>query len=189
MNLYCNNEHFEIKDSISYRNYLSHHLVGEEEKEIHTIIKKIFSCQKKIEDLDEEYLFIPLNDYNLSKLEDFVNSQELLSYYSKKLKEYNIDKELHSKNSFISIEPIVEDEVIYFNYVIHFKLEEHVFMNPINKIKEIINQKNIVVEIWAKSLCLVTNFDNSEIIQKLLSANCNIKVLKNLISIKEGIYE
>lgn len=189
MNLYCNNDRFEIKDKISIRNYINNYFGDEEENELHTIISKIFNCQKRVESIDEEYLFIPLNDYNLSQLKEFVNSNELLAYYSKELKKYKLDVELNSKNSFISIETIVEDNTIYFDYTIHFSLKENRFINSINKIKEILNKKSINVEIFNKSLAIITENDNKELSEALLAANCQIKILKNRILIKGGIYE
>lgn len=192
MNLHYN-KNFEIKDRIIKYNQLSN-LIDEEIHPLYNIFNKIFNCEI-IEDGYEKYFYIPNTEYNLLKLKDLNNSQELLDYYSKEIAKYKYEfkNNLQIGKVYIDIAPKVEEDHIELNYTIYFSEEndeENKFISSINKLKWILNKKSIEVELIKNgSIVIISENENEEIISNLINNNIKIKAFKNKIIIKDSIYE
>lgn len=192
MNLHYNTS-FEIKDRITKYNQLND-LIDEEVHPLYNIFNNIFNCGI-IEDGYEKYFYIPITEYNLLKIKDINNSQELLDYYSMKISKYKykFQNNLQKDKVYINIQPKVEEDHIELNYTIYFSEEneeENKFISSINKLKWILNKKSIEVELRENgSIVIISENANEEIISNLINNNIKIKAFKNNIIIKEGIYE
>lgn len=187
MKLYSDGFCFEIKDKINLKNYIDNFL--EEKNLLLNIVQNIFNCETKKEDHDYKYIYIPFNNENLQKLTIFSESTELLNYFSSKIKSYKLDINLDLKNSFISLKPKIENNMIEIDFSIFFRLENNHLKNPIDKLKDILNKKSLNVELTHTKILLPAEYVTMEIIEKLISKNLVIKILVNNILIKEGIYE
>ncbi len=187
MHLYSDGRRFEIKHKINLKNYMDNFL--EEENLLLNIVQNIFNCEIIKEDHDYKYISIPFNNKNLQKLTKFSESTKLLDYFSSQIKSYKLDINLNLNNSFISLNPKIENNMIEIDFSIFFNLEDNYFKNPIDKLKNILNQKNLTVELSHSKILLNEQYVNMEIIEKLSSQNIIITVFANFIKIKEGIYE